>query len=139
LIHSLLIIYITHHPLQIINNLGSNVLFFVVDAIKNGYLEEGDFLILDNAPVHAEINSLEATVRFCSERGINIRFLPKYSPELNPCELCFNMIKSYLRNNRDLTNPVWLETCIGIRSITLEKNVSFYKKCIVDVLKSWTE
>lgn len=117
------------------NNSGSNVLFFVADAIKNEFLKEGDYLVMDNAPVHSELVSLDAAVRLCEERGINIRFLPKYSPELNPCELCFNIIKNYLRNERNLTNPVWVETCLGIRKITLEKNISFYKKCIIDIFK----
>jgi len=116
------------------NNSGTNVLTFIADAIRQEYLVDGDYLILDNAPVHSEFDSLEAAERLCADHHIRIRFLPKYSPELNPCELCFNIIKSYLRNERDLSNPVWLETCLGIRRITLEKNISFYKKCLLDVL-----
>lgn len=116
------------------NNSATNVLTFVADAIRQEYLVDGDYLILDNAPVHSEIESLEAAERLCADHNISIRFLPKYSPELNPCELCFNIVKTYLRNERDLRNPVWLETCIALRRITLEKNISFYKRCLIDVL-----
>lgn len=41
------------------NNTGRNVLVFIADAIRNGYLVDGDYLVMDNAPVHWELESLE--------------------------------------------------------------------------------
>lgn len=64
-----------------------------------------------------------------------MRFLPKYSPELNPTELAFNVVKNYLRNERDYTNPVWLETLLALRKLTLGMHVKFYKKCLLGVFK----
>lgn len=40
------------------NNTGRNVLMFIADAVRSGYLERDDYLILDNAPVHWELESL---------------------------------------------------------------------------------
>ena len=47
-------------------------------------------LILDNAPIHNNI----ATVY----PELNFKFLPPYSPCLNPIENCFSVFKSYLKH-----------------------------------------
>ena len=56
-------------------------------------LNEGDVVILDNLRIHKT-----ATVtRLIEARGAFIRYLPAYSPDLNPIELAFAKLKSHLR------------------------------------------
>ncbi|CAG8518813.1 17716_t:CDS:2 [Gigaspora margarita] len=50
-------------------------------------------LILDNARIHHDDGLLE----FLNAFGIRVEFLPPYSPDLNPIELAFSSIKSYLK------------------------------------------
>lgn len=84
----------------------------VVDGAMNGELflayvqqqlirtlKPGDIVIMDNlsshkgAPVRAAIESV----------GANVRFLPPYSPDLNPIELAFSKLKSQLRKSGERT------------------------------------
>ena len=73
---------------------------FVVAAVEEGRLVEGDWLIVDNASVHFGQETWEPLTTLLSAAGVRYLFLPTYSPELNPCELIFANVKNYIRNNQ---------------------------------------
>ena len=56
-------------------------------------LKANDYVILDNAAVHNKQELNEIAVF----NGINIIFLPAYSPDLNPIEKCWTNFKKKLR------------------------------------------
>jgi len=56
-------------------------------------LREGDTLILDNLATH----KVQNVSRPLSARGVGLRYLPPYSPDLNPIELAFAKLKTPLR------------------------------------------
>jgi transposase len=56
-------------------------------------LAEGDVVILDNLCIH----KTPTVERLVLERGATLRFLPPYSPDLNPIELAFSKLKGHLR------------------------------------------
>jgi transposase len=56
-------------------------------------LREGDTLILDNLATH----KIQNVTRLLSARGVGLRYLPPYSPDLNPIELAFAKLKTHLR------------------------------------------
>jgi transposase len=56
-------------------------------------LREGDTLILDNLPTH----KIQKVAQLVSTRGAEVRYLPPYSPDLNPIELAFAKLKAHLR------------------------------------------
>lgn len=56
-------------------------------------LRAGDVVILDNLSTH-KIPSVAALI---SARGASLRYLPPYSPDLNPIELAFAKLKAQLR------------------------------------------
>jgi transposase len=56
-------------------------------------LREGDTLILDNLSTH----KIQNVGRLLSARGVGVRYLPPYSPDLNPIELAFAKLKAHLR------------------------------------------
>jgi transposase len=59
-------------------------------------LRPGDVIVLDNLAVHKQ-----PEVRTAIEQaGAQIRFLPPYSPDLNPIELAFAKLKAFLRAAR---------------------------------------
>jgi len=85
---------------------------FVIDGAINGdlflaYVEQvlvptlrpGDVVVLDNLAVHKHpaVRAALATV------GAQLRFLPPYSPDLNPIELAFAKLKAFLRAARPRT------------------------------------
>src|SRR5580693_8667842 len=53
-------------------------------------LHEGETLILDNLATH----KIQNTARLLSARGVSLRYLPPYSPDLNPIEQAFAKIKA---------------------------------------------
>ena len=52
-------------------------------------------VVLDNATIH----HVKTVTRLISATGALVRFLPPYSPDLNPIEEAFSQVKSYLRDN----------------------------------------
>ncbi len=62
-------------------------------------LRPGDVVVLDNLAVHKH-----PAVRAALETvGAQLRFLPPYSPDLNPIELAFAKLKALLRAARPRT------------------------------------
>ena len=58
-------------------------------------------LVMDNAAIH----HVEAVIDLLIAAGILIRFLPPYSPDLNPIEEAFSKVKAYVKNTRLPTSP----------------------------------
>ena len=62
-------------------------------------LRPGDVVVLDNLAVHKH-----PEVRVAIEQvGAFLRFLPAYSPDLNPIEMAFAKLKAFLRAARPRT------------------------------------
>ena len=60
-------------------------------------LEPGDILVVDNATIHH--NEAENIVgNFLKQHGIELVYLPPYSPQFNPCENAFNKVKIILKD-----------------------------------------
>jgi transposase len=57
-------------------------------------LSHGDVVILDTLPAHKS----EKAAPCLKQKGAWFRFLPPYSPDLNPIEQAFSQIKAHLRN-----------------------------------------
>ncbi len=56
-------------------------------------LRAGDVVILDNLSTH-KIAGVAALLAAC---GASVRYLPPYSPDLNPIEMAFAKLKAHLR------------------------------------------
>ncbi len=86
--------------------------------------------VLDNAPIHlaADIFGLLMLVL----RGMNVTLvlLPKYSPELNPCELVFAQAKHYLRHHRQDSAPFAGEIVKAFASVSDVDVMSYYEHCL---------
>jgi len=68
--------------------------------IANGVLRRGHILVMDNARVHTGdvAGGQQRLQQMLRDAGIQLRFLPTYSPELNPIEFVFARIKFYFRS-----------------------------------------
>jgi transposase len=86
-----------------------------VDWILLPSLQSGDILVMDNLSSHKNVSTL---LKFES-KGVEVRFLPPYSPDLNPIEKIFSKIKAILRRLAARTSQT-LEKAIStaIKSIT---------------------
>lgn len=73
---------------------------FIVASVGANYLRPGDILILDNAAVHSGEDTIVEVLQFLEENGVDVRFLPTYSPELFSIELVFNIVKQHIKRRR---------------------------------------
>lgn len=56
---------------------------------------ERSVIVLDNVNVHLD----QRVQRACDEKGCMLKFLPPYSPDYNPIELTFNILKAWMRRH----------------------------------------
>jgi transposase len=62
-------------------------------------LKRGDIAVVDNVPFH-KVAGVEEAIRAV---GASLRYLPQYSPDLNPIELVFHPLKTFLRKAAERT------------------------------------
>lgn len=64
-------------------------------------LYPGDIVLVDNLGVHKNAIAHQ----LIAAEGATLMFLPPYSPEMNPIELCWSLLKHHLRRLRERTIP----------------------------------
>jgi transposase len=67
-----------------------------VEQVLVPTLRPGDVVVLDNLAMHKQ-PAVEAAI---ARVGARLRFLPPYSPDLNPIELAFAKLKAFMRAAR---------------------------------------
>ena len=67
---------------------------FYIQEILIPQLWVGAIIVMDNLPVHHALVVREALVAV----GAKVVFLPPYSPDLSPIELCWSKLKQLLRS-----------------------------------------
>jgi transposase len=89
-------------------------------------LRAGDVVILDNLSPHKGARSLE----LIAKAGAEVRFLPAYSPDLNPIEPMWSKVKASLRKAEARTNPNLL-TAIGasFEAVTSQDARNWFAHC----------
>jgi len=104
---------------------------FVLSACENGALRSGDFLVADNAAVHGGSASFDTLCEILETFKVQLVFLPAYSPELNPCELMFSLMKRWLRSGKSNPQMDILERIVeALGRIGFNDVLSAYRHCI---------
>ena len=80
-------------PFLIEGPVDAEVFTVYLEQVLCPQLHEGDTLILDNLSTH----KIQNVHRLLSACGVGLRYLPPYSPDLNPIELAFAKLKAHLR------------------------------------------
>ena len=55
-------------------------------------------IIIDNCKIHWSPELKE----MCQEAGVRLEYLPPYSPDLNPIETSFAVLKAWIRRHQDV-------------------------------------
>ncbi len=107
---------------------------FVFYCLENQHLKKNDILVLDNARIHrgGVVEKILLPILQRAEE-VHVVFLPKYSPELNPCELVWASVKNGLRNRRIFTS-LFQSFVLGFGLISDKTMKSFFSHCITSVL-----
>ena len=128
---------ITHYNLLEGASNGLEMLHFfnesmqVVDEIYgNPMFANGDVVVMDNCPFHHG-QFAEAELRtILGQRDITLVFQPPYSPESNPCEFSFSVIKSFLRQHEnEAVNFTELAILRALEVITPDMCTQFFRHC----------
>jgi transposase len=104
----------------------SEVFRAYVDEVLVPRLQPGQVVILDNLAAHKA-----AWVREVIEgAGCTLRYLPPYSPDLNPIEMIWAKLKSYLRGVKARARGVLEEAlAAGLRRITPQDAQHCFTHC----------
>jgi transposase len=86
---------------------GATMLFFVEELLAPT-LKRGEVVFLDNCPIHKQ----EEIEELIDARGAGVVFLPSYSPDLNPIELCWSKVKARLRALKPRTPATLLDALV---------------------------
>lgn len=89
-------------------------------------LRPGDIVILDNLGAHKN----EHTLGLIRHLGAEVRFLPAYSPDLNPIELMWSKVKALLRKAQARTHPDLLKAIAhALSCITPQDALGWFAAC----------
>jgi len=102
---------------------------FILDCCCKGELKQGDYFIVDNAPIHTGSGTAWLITEILDYFGVKLVYLPAYSPELNPCELVFSMVKTFIRNHHN-DEELLLEVQRGLATVSAWNIYNFYIKCL---------
>jgi transposase len=97
-----------------------------VRAVLCPTLRPGDIVVMDNLAPHKN----EQTVALIVATGASVRFLPAYSPDLNPIEMMWSKVKASLRAAEARTHPDLL-VAIGqaLHRVTAQDAVNWFAAC----------
>ena len=97
-----------------------------VDQVLLPELQPGDVLVLDNLSAH----KLPDLVARLACKGVEVLFLPPYSPDLNPIEKCWSKVKTALRAAKARTFDTLIEAIKqALLSISLDDAVHWFAHC----------
>lgn len=89
-------------------------------------LRPGDWVICDNLPAHKS----NPTRSLIEARGARVIFLPPYSPDLNPIELCWSKVKTVLRATKARTFDALVDAvAAALRSVSLSDIQAWFAHC----------
>jgi transposase len=86
--------------MSVVGSVNTHVFLYYIQEILIPQLWVGAIVVMDNLSVHhAEVvqQAIEAV-------GAKVVFLPPYSPDLSPIELCWSKLKQLLRSAKARTN-----------------------------------
>ncbi|KAG1426527.1 hypothetical protein G6F58_001440 [Rhizopus delemar] len=91
---------------------------------------KGHYLVMDNAPIHTS----EDIAKYIESRGYHCVYLPSYSPELNPIEQFWSVVKSKVKRNKFLEKETLMtrisEASNSLRLGDFKGIVSHSHKCL---------
>lgn len=86
----------------------------------------GDVVIMDNARIHK--NSFD--MQLFKAKGVEIKYLPPYSPDLNPIEKMWSKVKNILGQTRPRNfHEIWRRMSEAHLDVTANDASGWYEAC----------
>lgn len=97
-----------------------------VEQVLVPTLREGDIVVMDNLGAHKNKN----TLAMIESAGAEVRFLPPYSPDLNPIEKMWSKVKSFLRSAKARTKDALFNAISeALGCVTASDAQGWFKEC----------
>ena len=77
-----------------------------INRVLGPTLQTGDLVLLDNLSSHKP----PAVVKAIESFGAQVRYLPCYSPDLNPIEMMWSKIKQFLKGTKARTEEALIQS-----------------------------
>ncbi len=118
-------------PMMLDGPMDAEVFEAYLDGILFPALPANAIVVMDNLAAHKTAAVRE---RF-AKAGVELRYLPPYSPDFNPIELMWSKVKTALRaakarSHEDLQEAI----AAALSTITLDDTAGFFRHCFVGVI-----
>lgn len=102
------------------------VMLAFIREILAPVVEQGDVIVMDNLTSH-KTHRVQAAF---AELGVEVLYLPPYSPDLNPIEMCWSKFKARLRQISARSYDVLSEAISNaLKTITAADARSWIRHC----------
>ena len=89
-------------------------------------LHPDDIVVMDNLGAHKN----DDTIALIEQAGAHVRFLPAYSPDLNPIEMMWSKVKALLRKAQARTHPDLLKAVASaLSAVTRDDALGWFSAC----------
>eukprot|EP01114_Cavostelium_apophysatum_P011542 TRINITY_DN25845_c0_g1_i1.p2 TRINITY_DN25845_c0_g1~~TRINITY_DN25845_c0_g1_i1.p2 ORF type:complete len:100 (-),score=9.51 TRINITY_DN25845_c0_g1_i1:15-293(-) len=85
---------------------------------------------MDNARIHHGADTRALLDKLVEAYGVNVVYLPAYSPELNPCEFVFGYSKNGARKDVSSDIPIWQKILYRMGEVDIDLMRRFYYKAM---------
>lgn len=104
----------------------TEVFYAYVREVLVPSLRRGDIVILDNLGAHKN----ERTLALIKAAGAEPRFLPAYSPDLNPIEMMWSKVKALLRKAQARNHPdLLVAIASALNAVTPQDAFGWFAAC----------
>ena len=112
-------------PMMIKGAMNSETFLAYVQQCLVPTLKPGDIVIMDNVAAHKS----EGIRQAIEAAGASLRYLPPYSPDLNPIELAYSAFKAFLRKCAERTEQALCRR-IGqfVKQLEADKCANFFSE-----------
>ena len=101
-----------------------------VEQVLSPKLKPGDVVIMDNLSSHKSTRVGQAI----NQTGARLRFLPPYSPDLNPIEKMWSKVKALLRSAaKRSADSLWDAIGSALRQVSASDCHGFFRSCGIAV------
>lgn len=113
--------------LSIVGSVNTEVFLFYIQQVLIPQLWAGAIVLMDNLPVHHATVVREAIEAV----GAKLVFLPPYSPDLSPIELCWSKLKQFLRSAKARTKEALAQALTDIinHHICADNALGWFARC----------
>ena len=110
--------------MEVEGSVDGDAFFVFLEHCLGPCLRPGDVVLMDNLSTHKSARMIQAI----ADRGAEVVFLPRYSPDFNPIEGAWSKLKAYLRKVAART-PKALERALarGLARITARNACGWFK------------